>query len=144
MKKHHWLVLLAVGLSLLTVVFSSLVLARPQQQSSFAVPGTMTHQGFLVENGTPVNSTVTLKFGLYSASSGGSPLWEETHNSVAVADGYYAVVLGSQTPLTAGLFSSVSRYLQVSANTGGGYVDLPRQVLSSVPYAFQASQADAA
>ena len=144
MRNYKWVSLLAVVLSLASIAFTSLVLARPQSQSSFAVPGTMTHQGFLVENGTPVNSTVALKFGVYSASSGGSPLWEETHNSVAVADGYYAVVLGSQTPLTAGLFSSATRYLQVSANTGGGYVDLPRQVLSSVPYAFKASQADVA
>lgn len=144
MRYQKWFPLMAVTLSFLSILFSSWVWARPQSQSSFAVPVTMTHQGFLVENGTPVNSTVALKFGLYSTPSGGSALWEETHNSVTVADGYYAVLLGSQTPLTASLFSSATRYLQVSANTGGGYVDLPRQVLSSVPYAFQASQADVA
>ncbi len=144
MRQHKWFSFLAFGLALLSIVFSSLVLARPQSQALAGAPGTMTHQGFLVDNGTPVNSTVALKFGIYSASSGGSPLWEETYNSVTVAEGYYTVMLGSQTPLTAGLFSSTTRYLQVSANTGGGYVDLPRQALSSVPYAFQASQADTA
>lgn len=142
MHNSRWVSLLAVLIALVSIVLSSLALARPPQQSSFVVPATMSHQGFLVENGTPVNSTVALKFGLYSTSSGGSPLWEETHNSVAVTDGYYMVLLGSQMPLTAGLFSSATRYLQISADTGGGYVDLPRQVLSSVPYAFQASQAD--
>ena len=144
MRNSRWVSLLAILLALVSIVLSSLTLARPPQHSTFVVPATMSHQGFLVENGTPVNSTVALKFGLYSASSGGSPLWEETHNSVAVTDGYYTVLLGSQTPLTAGLFSSATRYLQISADTGGGYVDLPRQVLSSVPYAFQASQADVA
>lgn len=143
MRNHKWISLLAVVLSLVSIAFTSLVLARPQTQSSLSgAPGTMTHQGFLVDNSTPVSGTVALKFGIYSASSGGSPLWEETHNSVAVADGYYTVMLGSQTPLTPGLFDSTTRYLQVSVNLGSGYVDLPRQALSSVPYAFQASQAD--
>lgn len=145
MRYNKWVSLLAVGLSFVAVLFSSLVLARPQNQSSLVgAPGTMTHQGFLVDNGTPVSGTAALKFGIYSASSGGSPLWEETHSSVAVADGYYTVMLGSQTALTPGLFDSTTRYLQVSVNLGSGYVDLPRQALSSVPYAFQAAQADSA
>ena len=145
MRYQKWFFGIVVTLSLLSIVFSSLVLARPQTQPSLSgAPGTMSHQGFLVDNGTPVSGTAALRFGLYSASSGGSPLWEETHNSVAVADGYYAVLLGSQTPLTPGLFDSTTRYLQVSVNLGSGYVDLPRQPLSSVPYAFQASQADTA
>jgi hypothetical protein len=104
----------------------------------------MTHQGYLVESGEPISGTMNLEFGLYSASSGGSPLWEETHNSVQVSGGYYTVILGNSTPFEATLFSDTSRYLQVSVDTGGGFVDLPRQAITSVPFAFQAAVADQA
>ena len=135
--------LLALGATLV-VTFASVILARSAVQTPSGAPGTMTHQGYLVESGTAISGTVALEFGLYSASSGGSPLWEETHASVPVSGGYYTVVLGNTSPLDASLFASTTRYLQVSVDTGGGFVDLPRQAVTSVPFAFQAAHADAA
>lgn len=137
-------IVLALFSLIITSIVATITLARPQTETMLAVPGTMTHQGFLTEGGNPVSGTVALRFGLYSGPSGGSPLWEETHSTVAITDGYYTVMLGSLTPLTPSLFSSPTRYLQVSANTGAGYINLPHQLLSSVPYAFYANQADVA
>lgn len=136
--------LLIIALLALGITFTSAVIARSAVQAPAGAPGTMSHQGYLVESGSPISGTVNLQFGLYSSSSGGSPLWSETHTSVPVSGGYYTVILGNGTPLEASLFGSPTRYLQVSVDTGGGYVDLPRQMVTSVPYALQAAAAEIA
>ena len=142
MKPQKLSFLLIVALLALGITFASVILARSAVQTPAGAPGTMTHQGYLEDGGIPISNTVGLKFGIFSTSSGGSPLWEETHNNVQVSGGYYTVVLGNTEPLDATLFSSTTRYLQVSVDTGSGYVDLPRQAITFVPFAFQAVEAD--
>ncbi|MCA9971624.1 MAG: hypothetical protein KC425_15475, partial [Anaerolineales bacterium] len=144
MKPRLLSLFLLVALLAAGALFAGALAAQPGARTPEGAPGTMTHQGYLVDRGQPITGTVGLRFGLYSASGGGTALWQETHNSVPVTDGYYTVLLGSSTPLDAGLFSSTTRYLQVSVDTGGGFVDLPRQPVTSVPYAFQAAAADTA
>ncbi len=105
-------------------------------------PTTISYQGYLTDSESqPLEGTVTLQFGLYAAASGGSPLWEETQTDVPVGGGYFTVYLGSVTPLSAADFSDPARYLQVSVDDGGGFVALPRQQFSAVPYALQAQEA---
>ena len=105
-------------------------------------PTVISYQGYLTDDSSqPISGTVDLAFGLYAASSGGSPIWEETQSSVPVDDGYFSVLIGSVNPLSAADFDDPTRYLQVSVDTGGGFVDLPRQQLASVPYALQAEEA---
>lgn len=144
MKTPKLSTFLIVALLALVITLTSAVIARSAVQTPAGAPGTMTHQGYLVESGSPISGTVDLQFGLYSSSSGGSPLWSETHNSVPVYSGYYTVILGNSSPMDASLFSSTTRYLQVGVDTGAGYVNLPRQIVTSVPYALQASAADTA
>lgn len=144
MKTPKLSTLLIVALLVFGITFASVILARSAVQTPAGAPGTMTHQGYLVESGEPISGTVNLEFGLYSTSSGGSPLWEETHNTVQISGGYYTVLLGNTSPLDASLFSDPTRYLQVSVDTGSGFVDLPRQAITSVPFAFQAAVADQA
>jgi hypothetical protein len=111
-------------------------------------PPLISYQGILTDSGgEPISGTVTLKFGVYAAASGGAPLWEETQSGVPVSDGSFSVLLGSVQPLTTGLFDDPTRYLQVSVDVsdgGGSFTDLPRQQLASVPYALQAEQAEEA
>ncbi|GIW07142.1 MAG: hypothetical protein KatS3mg060_1947 [Dehalococcoidia bacterium] len=102
-------------------------------------PGLMSYQGYLSDSaGQPISGTVNLRFGLYETSTGGSPLWQETQNNVQVSSGFFSVLLGSISPLSAAFFSDTTRYLGVAVDTGSGFTSLPRQRLASVPYAFQA------
>ncbi len=116
-----------------------------------AVPALISFQGLLADgNGDPLaDGTYDMAFALYDAASGGTLIWAETQNGVAVSNGFFAVMLGSGIctngcPLGADDFTSATRYLQTSVDTGSGLVDFPRQQLASAPYAFQSEQADQA
>ncbi|MFI5216330.1 MAG: IPT/TIG domain-containing protein [Candidatus Limnocylindria bacterium] len=128
---------LASGLAVLAVLSCTLALPALGQ-----VPGRVNFQGLLLDSaGEPVTGTVTLQLELFSAASGGSPLWTETHSSVSVTDGIYDVVLGSLTPLTPAHFSASPRYLQVTID---GQVLSPRREFVAVPFALQAENANTA
>lgn len=112
-------------------------------------PALISFQGFLNDSGGDplADGNYPMQFALYSSSSGGSALWAESHGSIAVGSGYFSVLLGSGScttgcPLGADDFSSDTRYLQASVDTGTGYVVFPRQRLASAPYALQATNAD--
>jgi hypothetical protein len=102
-------------------------------------PTIVNYQGFLTDSGgNPISGTATLQFSIWDASSAGNQVWNETHNNVAVAGGFFSVFLGSQgTPLTPSVFSSDSRYLEVTYNG----TTFARQRFASVPYALVASEA---
>ena len=129
-------------------LFAALALSGTAFARSLAqngAPALVNFQGFLTDGGgIPIDGPVDLRFGIYAAASGGAAVWEETHNGVTVSAGYYTVALGGTTPLDATVFSDTARYLQVSVDTGGGFVDLPRQQVTSVPYALQAEEAKTA
>lgn len=107
--------------------------------SSHNVPPYVNYQGYLTDSGgNPISSTVTLVFRIWDASSGGNEVWNETHNNVPVNRGYFSVFLGSQgSDLTPSVFSSPSRYLEVTYNS----TTFERQRFASVPYALVAQEA---
>jgi hypothetical protein len=116
-------------------------IAGPAVQSG--APELVSYQGYLADDaGQPISGTVDLQFGLYDAPSGGNPLWEENQGAVPVADGYFAVLLGSANTLSAAIFDAPNRYLEVRVDAGHGQVVLPRQRLAAAPYALQAQNAD--
>lgn len=117
-------------------------------QGGGGVPGLISYQGFLADgNGDPVaDGSYPMNFAIYDAGSGGTLIWAETHSSVTVGGGFFAVLLGGGSctngcPLGPGTFAGPNRYLQVSADTGSGMTTFPRQRLASAPYALQAEQA---
>lgn len=144
----------ALILALTALVLSAIAFTSQAQDSlqpaAATIPGTISYQGFLTDDlGDPVDGPVNLQFDLFKDSSGGISLWTETHNAVQVDQGYFAVQLGSITPLSAADFAlpvgSSNLYIQVSIlPVGGGQIALPRQPLASAPYAFLAEQAAAA
>ena len=71
-------------------------------------------------------------FKLYGALTGGSPLWQETTDSVEVNGGIYSHALGSVTTLTTSTFMSTV-YLGVQVGT---YEMAPRTEITYAPYAF--------
>ncbi|MGQ0721149.1 MAG: hypothetical protein ACT4PE_06205 [Candidatus Eiseniibacteriota bacterium] len=114
----------------------------PVPAQVLAVPSTMAFQGFLADStGTPINGTVNLAFALYSTPTGGASLWSETQLGVSVSQGVFGVALGQVTPLGAGLFAALPRWLGVAVN---GAAELPRTELRTSPFAFRAAVADSA
>ena len=113
-----------------------LVFAFPTQAQS---PRLLNYQGVLNQNGTPANGTFIIRFAIYSAPTGGTPLYSETQ-TVNVSDGVFNVLVGSVNPLPETLFTSGGdRYLGIKV--GNDSEMTPRFRLSSVAYAFSAAHA---
>lgn len=155
MKPKSWLIVLcSLVLAVVLVVGGRRLVAETAVASPAApavAPSVISFQGFLTDSGgEPVaDGSYPMQFGLYSASSGGSAIWAESHGSVAVSQGYFAVLLGSGSctagcPLDAADFNSATRYLQSSVDTDSGFVTFPRQQLAAAPYAMQADVASSA
>jgi hypothetical protein len=112
------------------------------------VPQLLNYQGVLKDgSGTPITGTVSIDFTIYDAPTGGTALWTETQSNVSVNNGLFNVLLGSDTPLPAGLFygtyapaTSGDRYLGVKV--GADPEMSPRQQLVSVSDALKAGDAD--
>jgi hypothetical protein len=147
MRKQIMTVLLSVlvTITVLSLADSRDLLASNRSATNNA-PAYISHQGFLSDSGgDPLAAGVyTMRFGVYTAVAGGSPIWEETHSNVPVSQGFFAVMLGNGNcttgcPLGPDTFAGATRYLQTSVDTGSGFVNFPRQVLGSAPYAFQAA-----
>jgi hypothetical protein len=146
-NKHvHLLFAMAAGfagslIALALVVATSGVWAQ-QGTLPNSVPQTISYQGYLTDaSDQPISGTVTMDFALYNSPSSTTPLWEETQSGVNVSNGFFTVLLGSVESLGVDIFDEPERYLGVTVDTGSGPTELPRQVLSSVPYAFQAQAA---
>jgi len=105
--------------------------------SQAAIPQKMSYQGYLTNvAGVPINGTLQMAFSIYNVSSGGSPLWTETH-SVTVSQGIYSVILGEgSTPNPINLPFDTTYYLGVQV--GADPEMAPRKILTSVGYAFRA------
>jgi hypothetical protein len=97
-------------------------------------------QAYLSVQGTIQKSTLvsvedavyTLTFKLYTVETGGTPVWTEKQDSVAVIGGVYSVVLGTVNPLTAAFDQSY--FLGISVGPGAELT--PRARLTSAPYAL--------
>jgi len=91
--------------------------------------------------GKPVSGIAGITFSIYKDQYEGAPLWMETQNITADAEGNYTVQLGATKPqgLPLDLFSSgEARWLGVRINNGE---EQPRVLLLSVPYALKAADA---
>ena len=94
---------------------------------------TMSYQGRLTDSGgNPVNGTRNFVFRLFTATTGGSPIWTETQSGVPVNNGLFEVTLGQMTPLDEANFHQ-PLYLEVEVQ---GQTLTARQKLQGSPYAF--------
>ena len=133
---------LSIGLAVVWVGLLNVVDVGAQE-----VPGRMSYDGQLTdENGQPLtNASVTMKFALYDALSGGTKKWptgaSEDH-VVSVQSGLFSAILGSKEAIPTSVFSD-SLFLEIQINDGSGLETLtPRQPLLSAPYALRAATAD--
>ncbi len=103
-------------------------------------PSVLNYQGrFTDEAGKPLAGPVDLVFRLFVLPAGGSALWTEEHDGVALNEGVAAVLLGSLVSLPENAFSAAQRYLEIEV---GGTVLAPRLAVTSVPYALEADRVD--
>ena len=89
----------------------------------------------------PRSGVVGVLFAIYEEPAGGVPLWVELQAVTSDAQGRYAALLGSTTDgLPLDLFATGSaRWLGVQLD---GQNEQPRIMLTSVPYALKAADAD--
>ena len=81
---------------------------------------------------------------VYTEETGGAPLWQETQTVTIEAQGRYSIVMGATLPdgLPVELFASGgARWLGLHVARAGEQ-EQPRVLLTSVPYALRASNAD--
>ena len=100
------------------------------------IPSVLHQEGVLIDGvtGNPVPGPVTLRFSLFPAAVAGVAGWTEQYMGVALVEGYYSVLLGSQLPLTEALVRN-NQYLQIEV---GAQVLAPRTRLVAVPFALVA------
>src|SRR5947209_6672332 len=107
--------------------------------ASAAVPGTLTQQGRLLDSGgMPVSGPVSFVFTIYDAPTAGTSLWTESQ-MITLEDGYFSARLGDTTAIPGTVFTGTIRYLGVKVATDSEAV--PREPITSVPYAILAGQA---
>jgi hypothetical protein len=101
--------------------------------SAADIPRTLNYQGVLTDAGGSAvpDGSYSVTFRLYSVSSGGASLWEETQ-PVSVEKGIFSVILGSVIPLE--LPFNQRYYLGISVE---GEAELaPRIALTAAPYSI--------
>ncbi len=107
------------------------------------VPSSINYQGLLMNNlGSYPDTTVFLTFSIYDAPFDGNVIWSESQLGIVIEDGLFEVRLGSNTPLSASVFSDVNRWLGITVGTSPEIS--PRIQLVTVPYAFKVSTIDGA
>lgn len=119
----------------------ALPLERPSSVPAASSASTIAYQGRLADSaGSPLTGTYNMIFRLYSASSGGTPLWEEQwtgSNGVRVSDGLFNVMLGSLTQIPQAVVTGQYQlFLGITVGTDDEMA--PRVQLGSVPFATQA------
>jgi hypothetical protein len=132
-------VLLAAGIG---PQVANTALALPPAQAGVTIP----YSGSLAdESGQPVaDGAYAFTFALYEAETGGSPLWTEAQEGVAVQDGAFNTLLGSVTPLPKEVLDGGALWLEVGVRGPGeaGFTTLtPRQEVSAAASVAQAGLA---
>ena len=101
--------------------------------AAWATPNLISYQGKLDRDGSPFTGTASMEFALFETETGSTPFWNETQ-SVTVTDGIFNVLLGSITELPS--LPADGCWLEVTIDGDA----LPRQQITSVPYAEVAQQ----
>ena len=108
-----------------------------------ATPTKINYQGRLTDgSGNPVPDSpplYSIVFTIYDDDAGTNVIWTETQ-SVSTTDGFFAVILGTDNPITDDVFAGATRYLGIKV--GGDPEISPKTMLVSVPYAQRVATVD--
>ncbi len=110
-------------------------------KQSKGIPHEINYQGWIGDatDTTGITDVPGMIFRLYTASTGGTPVWSETHVAVSVDKGIFNVLLGSVTPLPTDKFTGDHLWLETQVTTD---TLSPRKKLVSVGYAIKSEEAD--
>ena len=104
-----------------------------------AVPKVLNYQGKLLDSdGVGLNDTLNITFKLYTAETGGDPIWTETIDNVEISKGLFSVELGTSDGFDTLSFAQ-PYWLEIEV---AGETLTPRERLTSAPYALRAGTAD--
>ena len=110
---------------------------------AFATPGQVAHQGRLLDaDELPLEGEHTLLFRLYNDLDEGDLLWEEAYD-VEFTNGFYSLLLGEDegdNSLDDWFTGETDLFLELTVDAGDPL--LPRQRLTSVPYATTSTHVD--
>ena len=122
-------------------LFALLVILAPGVARG--VPNQIPYRGSLTtEDGSPVNTPVTLEVALYSEADGGAPVWGPVvYPDVPVQSGELSLILGAPPgePVTPEVFAGETLWLDFVVD---GQPLEPRQRILSVPFALTAGDAE--
>lgn len=128
-----------------------LLFSLPFFASSSFAQQVISYQGDASSNGTPLTGAHSVTLSIYSDSTGGTALYQETQTGVAFSSGIFNVLIGSNTanplPLfNAGNYSGSSAapdyFLGVSIDAGAELT--PRSKLGASPTSWSSRFADSA
>ncbi len=140
----------------LVILVAALLLTRPVASAQAAPPlqesvnaaevsavSTVLHfQGLLIDPGTnepKPDGVYAMQFRIYNVATDGTALWTESKN-VTVNNGTLSTSLGDTTALDPAIFNGQDLWLGVKVGADGEMT--PRHPLTTVPYAFYATNAD--
>jgi hypothetical protein len=115
-----------------------------------SVPAGIPYQAVIRDNaGLPlVNAPVTVRFTLHQNTTDGTVEYQEAHALTTNAFGLVNTLFGNGTASQGSFaninWSATTKFVQVEANSGAGYVDMGTQQMMSVPFAMKANQANEA
>ncbi len=124
-KKISFAVMLALGLCVILAA-----------TTSAQAPNTLLYQGRLTTAaGAAIsNDTATVMFGIFAAASGGAALWQASYVCSTDVNGVFTKELG---PILLSVFDGSKRYMGLKVRADAEMT--PRQVLTSAPYSYQAT-----
>ncbi len=115
-----------------------------------SVPQGIPYQAMIRDNigAALMNTPVTVRFSLRQDAIDGTVEYQETHNLTTNTFGLVNTHFGSGTA-TQGTFANINwsnttKFIQVEANTGSGFVEMGTQQMMSVPFALKANSANEA
>jgi len=120
--------------SYLVTLFFVLLLICSVQNAWAQIPQTISYQGVLADAGGAAvpDGNYQLTFKLYDAETGGNELWSEAHNTVAVNNGVFSVILGETTSFN--LLFDQQYWLDATIGTDPPLS--PRIALTASPYSL--------
>ncbi len=105
-------------------------------------PKTIEYHAYVTSSsGVPLEGSHKIQLGLFTAASGGSPVWQETQLAVPITAGACSILMGSVTPIPPGVFDGNPLWIETAIDDT---TLAPRRAIATVPYAFHAGMADTA
>ncbi len=144
-----WRAMIALGV--LALAFAAGVVGVREARATLDVPQILVYQGRLTDASriTVADGSYSMKFSLYTASSGGTPVWtaagtvgSPTAVSVTVTDGIFTYNLGSGANAFDDELFEDNSTLYLGVTIGSDSEMTPRRQVGSAAYAMHAGDSD--